>query len=206
MILKELGVGQLDTNCYILGDEETGQAIVIDPGAEGKRILSILDKNDLKIKYIVNTHGHHDHIGANGFLLENNDAELFIHSADAEYLTNSKYNLSFYHKSTPIEGPEADRLLSEGDQIKCGEWNLKVIHTPGHTPGGILLKGNGKLFSGDTIFTMGIGRTDLPNASTEQIKKSIQEKILTIEENLEVYPGHGPHGMLEEIKSVNPYL
>jgi len=206
MILRELKVSSLDTNCYILGDEEVGEAIVIDPGDDGEEIMNLLDGLNLDLKYILDTHGHHDHISANRYLAENSDAELLIHEADAEYLTNPRYNLSFFHKSDAIEGPAADRLLVEGDRVKCGEWDLEVIHTPGHTPGGIVLLGNGKLFSGDTLFSMGVGRTDLPNGSREDLMASIEEKLMSLDDDLEVYPGHGPSGKLGEIKAVNPFL
>lgn len=205
MILERLQVGSLDTNCYILGDEDTGEAMVIDPGAEGEKILDLLNKLDLEIKYIINTHGHHDHIGANEFLMENSEAELLIHRDDAEHLVNPEYNLSFFSQEN-ITGPEADRCLVEGEQVECGVWDLEVLHTPGHTPGGIILLGNGKLFAGDTLFAMGVGRTDFPNGSRQKLMNSIQEKIIPLTDDLEVYPGHGPTGGLGEIKASNPFL
>lgn len=206
MIVKNIPVGSLDTNCYILGDEESGEAIVIDPGAEGEKILDLVNKLSLELKYIVNTHGHHDHIGANQFLLQNSQAILLIHQDDSEFLVDPKKNLSSLSVLGEIEGPKADRLLTEGDEISCGKWELEVIHTPGHTPGGITLLGNDRLFVGDTIFARGIGRTDLPHGSKEALMESIQEKLLPLVDRLEVLPGHGPKGKLGEIKATNPFL
>lgn len=205
MILERLQLGELKTNCYVLGDEAQGKAIVIDPGAKGEKILNLLDELELEIEYIINTHGHHDHIGANKFLLENSEAKLLIHQDDAEALVNPEQNLSFF-SNKEIDGPKADECLVEGDQIECGTWSLEVLHTPGHTPGGITLLGNGKLFTGDTLFTMGVGRTDFPNASQKKLMNSIQQKLMPLSDELEVYPGHGPTGKLGKIKATNQFL
>jgi glyoxylase-like metal-dependent hydrolase (beta-lactamase superfamily II) len=204
-----LQVGDLATNAYLLGNEDSKEAIVIDPGGDGERILGLLNELNLELKYVVNTHGHYDHIAANAFLLDNSEADLLIHEDDAELLINPEYNLSAYNSITtddPYTEPTADRKLVEGDQIECGKWSLKVIHTPGHTPGGMVLVGNGKLFAGDTIFAMGIGRTDLPKGSQEVLLNSLEEKIVPLAGDLEVYPGHGPTGKLDEIRNANPYL
>ncbi|MCK8825230.1 MBL fold metallo-hydrolase [Fuchsiella alkaliacetigena] len=205
MILERIAVSSLETNCYILGDEELGQCIVIDPGAQGEQILDKVAELNLEIKYVLNTHAHHDHIGANEVLLENSEAELLIHQADAEALVSPELNLSFLRPQESIEGPAADRELAAGDIVECGEWSLEVIHTPGHTPGGITLVGNGKLFTGDTLFAMGVGRTDFPQGSREQLQASIQ-KLLELDSDLEVYPGHGPTGRLGGIIKSNPFL
>ncbi|ADL12260.1 MBL fold metallo-hydrolase [Acetohalobium arabaticum] len=206
MIVKKIPVGSLGANCYMLGDEESGKAIVIDPGAEGAKILDLVNELSLELKYIVNTHGHYDHIGANQFLLQKSQSKLLIHQDDSEFLVDPKKNLSSLSISGKIEGPKADRLLTEGDEISCGKWELEVIHTPGHTPGGITLLGNGKLFVGDTIFARGVGRTDFPYGSKEVLMESIQEKLLPLADELEVFPGHGPKGKLGEIKASNPFL
>ncbi|MGM0471282.1 MAG: MBL fold metallo-hydrolase [Bacillota bacterium] len=206
MILEKLTVGSLEVNVYILGSDQTGEAIVIDPGAEGDRILNQLSKLDLELKYIINTHGHYDHIGANQKLLDESEAKLLIYTDEAEYLTTPQLNLSSLSMNGAIEGPAADRLLTAGEQIKCGEWELEVIHTPGHTPGGISLVGNGKLFAGDTLFAQGVGRTDFPGGSKEKLMESIQNKLLPLDDDLEVHPGHGPSGQLGAIKRSNPFL
>ncbi|MBM7623226.1 MBL fold metallo-hydrolase [Sporohalobacter salinus] len=206
MVLKKISVGSLGTNCYILGDKKVGEALVIDPGAEGEKILDLINELDLELNYIVNTHGHHDHIGANQFLLENSQAELMIHQDDSEFLVDPQKNLSSSTLLGEVEEPKADRLLTEGDEVICGQWELEVIHTPGHTPGGISLLGNDKLFVGDTIFAMGVGRTDFSHGSKKVLMDSIQEKLLLLDDGLEVFPGHGPNGKLGEIKEENPYL
>lgn len=206
MILKKISVGSLGANCYILGDEKSGKSLIIDPGAEGERILDLVNELNLEIKYIINTHGHHDHISANQLLLENSQAELMIHQDDSEFLVDPQKNLSSFSPLGELEGPEADRLLTEGDEITCGDWKLEVIHTPGHTPGGITLIGNGKLFVGDTIFSRGVGRTDFPSGSKEVLLESIQDKLLPLADDLEVFPGHGSKGKLGKIKESNPFL
>ncbi|MCK8815978.1 MBL fold metallo-hydrolase [Natroniella sulfidigena] len=207
MFTKRLSVGNLDVNCYIVADEETKEAVVIDPGAEANRILEIIDDNDFQVKYVINTHGHSDHIAANSDIIEATKAELLIHEEDAEFLQNSELNLSSFIGliGQELDCPPADRLLKDGEEIEVGKLTFEVIHTPGHTPGGISLRVDDILFSGDTLFAMGVGRVDLPRSSHQALRDSIN-KILAIKEDLKLYPGHGPSSTLEQTKKQNSYI
>ncbi len=206
MFVKRLAVGQLGANCYIVADESSKEAVVIDPGAEGGRILDSIKDNNFKLKYVINTHGHVDHIGANLKLLEETDAKLLIHKDDEDYLQNPNLNLAaFVGGLNKQEFGKADLLLEDGSKIECGKLLLEVIHTPGHTPGGITLKVEDGLFTGDTVFALGVGRTDFPNGSMQQLKESIN-RLLKFDSDLKVYPGHGGTTTIARLKTSNPYL
>jgi hydroxyacylglutathione hydrolase len=210
MILLGMEVGQLGTNCYIVGCEETREAAVIDPGGDALKILKFLERNSLKLTHIINTHGHIDHIGGNRTLKEQTQAELIIHEEDASMLTSAGRNLSLF-SGMVMSGPAADRTVKEGDKIKVGNTVvLEVIHTPGHTPGGISLKlevdGKNILFVGDTLFNGSIGRTDFPGGSYRQLIESIQQKIMVFPDETEVYPGHGPGTKVGFERKSNPFL
>ncbi|WP_408954821.1 MBL fold metallo-hydrolase [Natroniella sp. ANB-PHB2] len=207
MFIKRLSVSSLDVNCYIVADEGTKEAVVIDPGAEANKILEVVNNNELQVRYVINTHGHSDHIGANLDIIEATGAELLIHQDDAEFLRDPELNLSCFigQLGKELESPPADRLLREGEQIKVGNLIFKVIHTPGHTPGSMCLRLEDILFSGDTLFAMGVGRVDLPRSSHQALKNSLT-KILAVEDNLKLYPGHGPSSTLEEAKVKNSYI
>ena len=201
MIIKPVIVGQMKANCYILGCRETRQAVVIDPGGDYQRIIGRLKQQNLEPKIIINTHGHIDHIAVN----DKFNLPIYIHELDAEYLVNPMKNLSMLFGPS-YTSPSASRLLKDGDKVKLGRINLKVIHTPGHTPGGICLKTDKILFSGDSLFCRGIGRTDFPGASEEDLIKSIKEKIFTLSDDTLVYPGHGPYSTVGKEKRENPFL
>ncbi|MGI6553719.1 MAG: MBL fold metallo-hydrolase [Bacillota bacterium] len=181
MLIKRLQVGVLATNCYVLGCEETREAAVIDPGGDGEKILQEIASLQLQLKYIINTHGHGDHIAANGELKEATGAKILIHEGDAGFLTDPRKSLLSYSASS-VQGTSADQLLQDGDQIKIGEEiTLQVIHTPGHTPGCICLDEGEYLFTGDTLFAGSIGRTDLPGGSYRSLIESVDtEKIFTL--------------------------
>lgn len=210
MILLGMEVGQLGTNCYIIGCEETREAAVIDPGGDAFKILKVLEKNNLTLKYIINTHGHVDHIAGNKQLKNETQAELIIHEDDAEMLTSSGKNLSIF-SGMMLTGPAADKTVKEGDTITVGETVVfEVIHTPGHTPGGMTLKlkvdDRNLLFVGDTLFYGSIGRTDFPGGSYTQLINVIKEKILVYPDETEVYPGHGPATTVGFERQNNPFL
>lgn len=206
MFIDKLSVGELAVNCYIIWDNNK-ETLVIDPGAEGERIVEFIKEKGLRLNYIVNTHGHNDHIAAIPTLLKSFDAQLLIHKEDSEFLQNPELNLSFFigEMGESLDCPEADRLLEEGDRVECGDITLEVIHTPGHTPGGICLKLGDNLFTGDTLFATGVGRTDFPKGSYSQLRDSL-DKILKLRDNLIVYPGHGPKSTLKRIKAENSYI
>lgn len=199
-------VGVLETNSYILYDSETRDALVIDPGDEGEEILKDIEKRRLSLKYIINTHGHFDHIGANGFLKEASGAKIAIHVEDAFLLKNAPMHASSFGLNSATS-PEPDFILRDGDDVKIGNIALKIIHTPGHTKGGICLYYDSQVFVGDTIFAGSVGRTDLPGSlSYTELIKSIEEKLLPLGNDVKVFPGHGPETSIGEERLSNPYL
>jgi hydroxyacylglutathione hydrolase len=200
-LLYTIYIDGVDTNCYIFGSKKTKDVVVIDPGAEPEKIKALIAKEGLAPKCIINTHGHIDHIGAN----KDMGLPVYIHEKDANFLTNPLLSLAaFYGK---LKGsPRASRILKDNDEIEISKIKLKVIHTPGHTPGGIALHYNGIVFTGDTLFSQGIGRTDLPYGSEKDIKDSIQNKLFKLDDNTAVFPGHGEITTIGREKRTNPWL
>jgi len=205
MKILKLEVGQLGANCYIAYCEKTMQGAIIDPGGNGEDILAILSREGIDVLYILNTHGHADHIAANDDIKKGTGAPVLIHSEDASMLTSATGNLSMY-AGGQITCQEADGLLSDGQTIVVGEIEIQVIHTPGHTPGGVCFKMGDVLFSGDTLFQQSIGRTDFPGGSHSQIISSIKNKLLSCSDNTMVLPGHGPATSIGDERQSNPYL
>ncbi|MFB0527332.1 MAG: MBL fold metallo-hydrolase [bacterium] len=203
-MVKIFTVGPMEANCYILYNPDKREGLIIDPGAEGSRLIKFIRQENISINYIVNTHGHPDHIGANRKIKEYTNAPILIHQYDAPLLTKSNSILPLIF---PIESssPPADTFIKDGDLIECGEMKLKVLHTPGHTPGGISLLLDDSIFTGDTLFSGSIGRFDLPGGSEEVLLKSIK-KILSLGENLIIYPGHGPSTTVSQELHSNPFI
>ncbi|MBL7084869.1 MAG: MBL fold metallo-hydrolase [Candidatus Omnitrophica bacterium] len=201
MIFEKIVVGPMQVNCYILGSPSTHEAIVVDPGAEPEKIKDKIKRHGLKINCIVNTHGHADHIGANAHLA----APVYIHRLDAHFLNNPQLNLSNMLGLT-LDLPAPAKLLEEGQKLTVGSISLEVIHTPGHTPGGICLKADKFCLTGDTLFAQGIGRCDLPYASEKDLLASIREKLLVLPDKLVIYPGHGPSSTIGEERKGNPFI
>jgi len=204
MEFKRLPLGIYQANCYVIYDENTKETAVIDPGGDFPEIKSFIEANGLKVKYIIITHGHGDHIGALPELKDYTGAVVCIHSEDNEMLKSSRMNLSA-EMGYPAE-MAADRLVSDGDVLELGGTKLNIIHTPGHSRGGICIYSEGNLFSGDTLFACSIGRTDLAGGSFEEIISSIKSKLLTLPEETAVYPGHGPSSTILIEKKRNPFL
>ncbi len=205
MIIKKLEVGPIMANCFILGCESTKEAVVIDPGDDADRILMELAKAELKVKYLINTHGHFDHVGGNKMMKETTGATLAIHPDDEPMLNELSRSAQMFGLSAE-NSPPADLLLNDGDEVAFGEITLKVIHTPGHSKGGICLYTAGHLFAGDTLFAGSIGRTDLPGGDYDTLISSIKEKLLSFDDDTIVYTGHGPETNIGNEKRMNPFL
>ena len=205
MIIKTLVVGPIMANSFVLGCEESHEAAVIDPGDEADRILLALAESDLSLKYIINTHGHLDHVAANKRLKEITGAPILIHPLDAPMLNQVASSAAAWGIAAE-NSPPPDRELEEGDKVTFGKINLRVIHTPGHTPGGISLCTDREVFVGDTLFAGSIGRTDFPGGSFEMIKKSIRQKLFALDDDFTVYPGHGPTTTIAEERRSNPFV
>lgn len=205
MIIKRLPVGPIGTNCYVVGCPETKKAVVIDPGDEAEKIMRTLESNGLEIEAIINTHGHWDHVGANRKLKDLTGVPILIHRDDAGFLNDGKLNLASFMGDQGLS-PAADRILQEGDEISVGNLSFRVLHTPGHTPGGISLVGDGVVFVGDTLFAGSIGRTDFPGGDFKTLIRSIKEKLLVLGDDMIAYSGHGPETTIGREKRGNPFL
>jgi hydroxyacylglutathione hydrolase len=204
VILRKLVLGPLASNCYLVGSDSTGKGMVIDPADEGSLVLQSAQQVGLEIKLIVLTHGHPDHTGAVKEVKEATGAELAIHADDAPFLQQRVLAMAFGLSYPPP--PPPDRLLKEGYNIDIDDVHFTVIHTPGHTPGGICLLGHGVLFSGDTLFNCGIGRYDLPGGDYNRLMDSLQNKLMTLPDETIVYPGHGPETTIGAERRGNPFL
>ncbi len=203
MEYRSFVTGEIMTNCYLLwSDKEAG---VIDPGGPVFEAVDFMKKNGLALKWIVNTHGHADHIAGNRMLRREFEALISIHERDREMLLSPFANFSAF-MGGEVTSPDADRLINEGDILKLGSEELRVIDTPGHSPGGISLYTPGLLFAGDSLFFESIGRTDLPGGDHEQLLKSIREKLMTLPPKTIVLPGHGETTTIEHESKWNPFL
>jgi len=205
MIIKKLAVGPLMANCFIVACEKTKEAVVIDPGDETDRILWSLAELELTVKYIINTHGHFDHVGGNKEMKEATGADILINSLDAPMLSQLSAAAASFGLSTD-NSPPPDKALEDGDIISFGSITLKVIHTPGHSPGGIALYADGNLFVGDTLFAGSIGRSDLPGGDFHTLISSIKNKLFILDDAVRVFPGHGPETTIGKEKLTNPFV
>jgi hydroxyacylglutathione hydrolase len=208
MIVKMFTVGRFLTNCYVVGCEQTKEAIMIDPGfdhqLEAESVYKPIDEDVLTLKFIVNTHGHPDHTCGNGIVKKRFHIPLLIHEYDAHMVGKSSNKIAelFEFKNS---SPPADMLLHDGDMVKFGKTTLKIIHTPGHSRGSISLLGEKEVFTGDTLFAGSIGRTDFPESSKSDMPLSLR-KLANLPTHLVVYPGHGPMTTIGEEKRNNPFL
>lgn len=199
--IKCIAVGYMQVNCYIVSSDKTKDAILIDPGDDYKKIKSFLDKHKLKPKFIVHTHGHIDHIGADNEF----DLPVYIHRLDSELLVNPEKNLSrFFTNDFKVKNDVVE--IEDSSMIALDDLTFKVLHTPGHTPGGICLKGDGLVFTGDTLFNLSVGRADFPYASQVKLMNSIRDKLLVLPDETVIYPGHGASSTIGREKASNPFL
>jgi hydroxyacylglutathione hydrolase len=203
MRLQRFILGEFKVNTYLFWEENTKEAIVIDPGKPVDQVYSTVFENNLKLVGIILTHGHYDHIVGVSELKSKIDAPVYVHSGDAAMLANPMLNLSQLFAGEIILKP--DRLLSEGDALCVGNFILTVRHTPGHTPGGICLLGDDLLFSGDTLFAGSIGRADLPGGDEKVLLHSVRS-LLSVSDQTRVFPGHGPETRMGIERTVNPFL
>lgn len=202
MEVNSLAVSMFATNCYIVSCPDTKEAVIIDPGAEGKSIINKIGSLGVKVKYIINTHAHVDHIGANGKLKNEFSVPIIISNKDLEFYQNPGFGLKLILKKQPMP----DQFIIDGDEVLFGNQMLQIIETPGHTEGGVCLYGSGIVFCGDTLFAGSIGRTDLAGGSYDKLISSIKSKLLKLPPDTKVYPGHGPATTIKAEAGGNPFL
>ena len=208
MILDQLVVSPFQSNCWIFGCGETCEGVVIDPGDEPERILECIRKHGLTVKCLIHTHGHLDHVGATARLQRETNGLTLIHEADQIMLDNLPAQAALFGGGEP-EIPTIDQYIKEGDHIAFGRYDLFVLETPGHSPGGVCLKLEGSelgVFAGDTLFQNSIGRTDLWGGSYGQLLDSIRDQLLPLDDDTPVFPGHGPKTTIGAEKRNNPFL
>lgn len=205
MLVERHILGGLQTNCWVVGDDAGGPLIVIDPAGEAERLLSAIGARE--VRYIVLTHAHFDHLAATDAVRDATGAELLVHEADADRITSpAAAGTGAELFGFTATSRAADRVLHEGDRIEAGNVVLEVIHTPGHTKGGISLFGEGHLFAGDTLFAGSVGRSDFPGGDARELRESIAGKLAPLDDATVVHPGHGPDTTIGRERSVNPFF
>ncbi len=206
MIIKAVQVGITQTNCYIVGCEKTGEGVVIDPGGHPERILKALRESRLKVRYILNTHCHFDHMGANADIVAATGAALALHPAELPML-QAQGGAALFGVFVK-ESPPPDLKLEPGQVLDVGRLRFQALHTPGHSPGGMTfyLKDEGVAFDGDVLFAGGVGRTDLPGGDWETLMRSIREVLFALPDETVLYPGHGPATTVGHEKRHNPWV
>jgi len=205
VIIKGMAVGPIQANCYVLGCEVTRKSAVIDPGDEAERILAVLNQENLGLEYIINTHGHFDHVGANRAIKEATGAKLLAHQLDSPMLENLSQAAAAWGMRVE-NSPKPDIYVADGDTILLGQIELKFLHTPGHSPGGISILADGVVFVGDLLFAGSIGRTDFPGGDYNTLIRSVKTKIFPLADNVQVLSGHGPATTVGREKRANPFF
>ncbi len=205
MFFKRLQTGIYAVNCYIIADDRTKEAIVVDPGGDLDDIASVIQKEALQVKYILLTHGHGDHIGALGDLKQITGAQIGIHAKDVDMLADPGKNLSVQTSGKPVS-ITPDLMLEDGQQLTFGDETLTVLHTPGHTRGGACFRMSDFVITGDTLFRASVGRSDLHGGNHDQLVKSIKTKLFILPDETDVYPGHGAASTIAYEKKANPYV
>lgn len=205
MIIRHLEAGPLAVNCFIVGDEATRRAMVIDPGGDVPHILALLKDADLTCVTIFNTHTHFDHIGGNAELKAATGAELVTHPDEAARLGHVNAEAMLFGMAVP-ESPPADRTVVEGDRLIVGELTGEIVELPGHSPCGLAILYPGHAFVGDALFAGSIGRTDFPGGSFARLTAAIREKLFVLPDDTVVWPGHGPRTTIGREKRTNPFF
>ncbi len=203
MLIKSISVGPLQANCIIVADDVSKKALVIDPGDESDRLIGIINTMGLSVEVIVCTHGHFDHIAAVGDIKKQTGARVALHRDELALYEGAKDMAAFWGHSIDAP-PDPDILLSEGDTLTIGDLNFSVLHTPGHSPGGICLYGGNTVITGDTLFKGSIGRTDFYGGDMEKMRLSFQ-KLMALPEDTNVLPGHGPDTTIGHEKKFNMF-
>lgn len=201
MIIQKIIVGPLESNCYIIADEQTKEAIIVDPGDEPDIIIDFIKEKTLQVKYVVCTHAHFDHIGAVSEMKQETGAPIVIHRDEQEVYRSTRKQAALWGFDLE-ELPKPDMLVSEGDILEIGSLKFMIIHTPGHSPGGICLSGEDILITGDTVFAGSVGRTDLHGGDIIQLKKSFK-RLMSLPEKIKILPGHGPETTIGKEKKEN---
>lgn len=199
-VLPEFG-----TNTYLVWDEISKEAAIIDPAAPSQKMIDKIKEMELNLKFLISTHAHGDHIGGNNMIIDNFQVKICTHKEEADSLNDPTKNLSIYFDAE-ISSPKADILLNDGDELTLGKGKLQIIHTPGHSRGGICILTGNLLFCGDTLFAQGIGRTDLPGGDYSTLINSIKSKLFVLDGNTKILPGHGPVSTIEKEKAGNPFV
>ena len=205
LLVHQLSVGPLQVNCFVVACQKTHEAMVIDPGEDGPRILQIAESNGYQVKQIVNTHGHFDHVGANQPVKDATGAVLMTHEADLPLLQNARNHAQAYGL-TVSPSPDPDKFLDEGDVFSVGEQSFSIFHVPGHSPGSICLLSDGHLFVGDVLFAGSVGRTDLPGGDFDALVEGVREKLFRLPADTIVHPGHGSDTTIGREKQMNPFV
>jgi hydroxyacylglutathione hydrolase len=208
MLIRQITVGGMGVCCYLVACEESREAALIDPGGDEERLLALCKEEGVTVKYLIGTHGHPDHVCGNARLKEATGARIVLHEADAEFFGQPEVE-QYFSMLGLAPSPPPDQTVAHGDRLQIGQVSLEVIHTPGHTPGGICLYSSPHLFTGDTLFVGGVGRTDFPGGDSNQLLDSIGKRLFTLPPETVVWPGHGYGGSrstLAEEKKTNPFL
>lgn len=205
MLIKPFVIGPMESNAYILADEATRRAALIDPGIDSEHLLDVLEAERLRLDLVLNTHGHFDHVFCDGYFTSKTGARLLIHEADLPLLRQLP-EVARYYGFSVADPPPPGGFLRDGDSVRVGEMTVRVYHTPGHSPGGVCLGVGDVLFSGDTLLAGSIGRTDIPGGCYQELVASIRSKLLALPDATVVYTGHGPQTSIGDERQYNPFL
>ncbi len=205
MIFESVVVGELEVNCFVLACEQTREGIIVDPGDQASDILNLVESNRIRVVEVVATHGHFDHIGRVSSVVEKTGAPFSIHKDDL-FMVEGLVDIAAFLGMETDSPPKIDRFISEGDTIRFGQEELGIVHVPGHAPGNVALVWPGHAIVGDSIFAGSVGRTDLEGSDPDVLMASIRDKILTLSDDTQLYPGHGPFTTVGVEKRSNPFL